>query len=55
MQYTISIKQKGKNSHDCLNREKAFVKTQHPFMIKKKKSFNKLGKEGNLLILIKGM
>ena len=33
--------------------EKAFDKIQHPFMIKKKKTFHKAGREGTYLNIIK--
>ena len=36
----------------ALDAEKAFEKSQHPFMIKKKKKLNNLGINGNFLKII---
>ena len=36
----------------ALDAEKAFEKSQHPFMIKKKKTLNNLGINGNFLKII---
>ena len=43
------------NIHKSINAEKAFDKIQHPFMIKKKKTLQKAGREGTNLNIIKAI